>query len=750
MDADRVFENESRDERSVREGQPESGSKATDLFATVKVEPVAASAWETVADGSSSTSFRPEAAPAVVAPVAAPIAVASPSVASVSKPAAIPIQNGGFTQLLRALNYEQVKPDAGKTSAPRGNAAPAGPPPPSAEPGQAFAPAEENVVMQAIRAMEATRPVTVAPVTPAPVLHSSGVGSSSSQVTSFGVPTPVQPVATTTPVAGSFTQMFQALEGEVVNPAGAATAESIVETPKSEAAPNVAAPGSFTQMFRALDADVVATPQHLVAVEPPAAAVPGSFTQMFSASVAAVPQVKPAEVEPESITQVFRTLDATPPAHQTGVADSFEQQASVASPSTAEPGSFTQIFRTLDADPTIPPEVRAPVAGVEPPPAAPGSFTQMFQTLDAVPEVLAAPVQRASAPGSFTQMFETLDSQPVSVPTPPAPNQVPASAVSARGSAGTFTQIFRTLDAEKPETPRAQGAPGSFTQMFGAPTQEPPRSSADSLPTAGASGASQVFATYRPATEPARAAEPYAPAPYAPAVQPPPSNPTAGGGLTQLLRTLDSPASSNRQYDSPMAAPAPQQSQQPGSFTAVYGKLDPGLGAPPVTASPAPVATPNAPPLAGRDATQAFRAPDMATPATAPQVSAGPSEFTRILNASQFRESALRGEAAAGVSAAPAAAPAGAGSGSPGMSMPALPHVPVVPNAPAVPHWGAAASSAPVAPAMPHVPVVPQAKLPEAPKPAAGTMQQYLPLLLIVIIFLLLALLVAVFFLMKK
>jgi len=379
----------------------------------------------------------------------------------------------------------------------------------------------------------------------------------------------------------------------------------------------------------------------------------------------------------------------------------------------------------------------------------------MFQALD-TPQPEAAKVESkpaAGGPGAFTQMFSALNS--------PSEEASKVEAKPAPSGGGSFTQLFGTLNAEPGPT-----SPPARTESF-PPAQpayreaafEQPQSGTGRASDAGMSGASQVFSTYRPAPEPTRADafSPVAQPPYNPPVRQPEPTAPAKGGLTQLLRTLDQPGQPGAQPLAP-AQSFPPPSQQPGAFTAVYGKLDGGDAAPPPVAPvPPPQNYPQSfpPPVDNRDATQAFRSPQVSAPLAAPQVGAGPSEFTRILNASTLRESLLRG------GGAPVAEPAAPAQSSPGISfspvaMPQMPSVATphiaVPQM-SIPHGGG--GGAPQAPhlsmpTMPQAPAVPQVPTVQIAAPGAGKMQQYLPLLLIMIIFLLVAVLVAVIFLMKR
>jgi hypothetical protein len=165
--------------------------------------------------------------------------------------------------------------------------------------------------------------------------------------------------------------------------------------------------------------------------------------------------------------------------------------------------------------------------------------------------------------------------------------------------------------------------------------------------------------------------------------------------------------------------------------------------------------------------------PGTTTPApVAPPESSGPSEVTRIINASKLREDALRGGGARASQPAAASAPPPAA----GPGMPAIPGV-VPPPAPqfspqslmhpgGLPVHGSAAPPAMGAGMghmggagaaggmnMPHMQAsAMNLKPPAALVPAQAApnkLQQMIPLLLVVIIFLLVALLVTVIFLVK-
>jgi hypothetical protein len=674
-----------------------------------------------------------------------------------------PTSSGGFTQLLRALNYDQIKPVEPAPVAASSVAPPLAltPAPPQIEIGSITqllrtidhpvmpientpspspaapltavqaVPVVETAVQAALRTVKEGRPAATPPRVSAVTLPPS------TQVTSFQqeAQPPVafvsmdelraakSPATSETPAAvGSFTQMFNSLE---------ATPPVADVQPVSPAT----APGSFTQMFQALDTPVVESPrmEATVASEsftavggplPPAS--PESFTQMFrSFDAEAAPssataenrvETAPSATASESFTQLFSRPASQP------VADSQPHVAA----QPAMPGSFTQMFHSLDAQ--APPPSPADASRVEAAsPATPGSFTQLFST-PVSQTVMESQPQEAlqSSPGSFTQIFRSIDAQQAELHTP-APHSAAGS-----NTPGAFTQMFGMLSSPEKEPQRVEEQParaeaGSFTQLFGTLSDTPPAAHPVPVPPSlaapdagaartsdfGTGGASQVFSTQRSMPEPARGPA-FFPSPIS---SPPSSAPT--GGLTQLLRTLDRSPQPAAPYSSPAEPLRP--ASQPGTFTSAYGSLDGGsVYAPPTTPAP-----PMAPPLG-----------------------AGPSEFTRILNASTLRESLLRAGEAPPAGVTPATAPQPPAMGLPPVAMP-HPTLPAMPSAGGAPHLGMQP------PAMPHLPAVlqiPQVKAPEFSKsvaPAVSKTQQMLPLLLILIIFLLIAVLIAVIILMK-
>ena len=555
-------------------------------------------------------------------------------------------------------------------------------------------------------------------------------------------PAEAAPAVSPAPVQSSsagFTQLLRALTVEQTRPEPAKPADPVkiapvaAIPPTSAAADTVPAPAAaqtITQLFREMDQPATSSgaepkqTQEAPQVAPAASAAPapssppGSFTQLFSTLSAG--SSTPTQ---EPVIAPARTPAAEP------VITEPQQTAT-----PAQAGSFTQLFQVLDAPPAVeakheekfvpPVETRAP----EPEPATAGSFTQLFSTLGesqtpAAPRASQpfippateppAPQPGPSAPGSFTQLFSSLGDSATPRPAHPSPEpfaQPTASASPDRAtqtppsSSGSFTQLFKTLDEpQKPEdgtTPPRQG--GDFYAPSKPADVPPPlRPAADSSDSG--LGASQIFSAYTPPPEKKSEASlpPFAAnSGYGETARPPQPAAPESGGLTQLLRMLDQPGTPVNQ-SAPAVAP-PVALPQAASFTSAYETLN--SASPPIPGPPSPKPSP------------AITAP-IPSPISAPS---GPSEYTRILNASALREAGIR----AGTSAAPQA--------------------PVVQATP-----GAATAAAPqiTVPKLPEAPSLPQVKAPEAPAP--NKMQQYLPLLLVIIIFLLVIILVTVVFMLK-
>jgi len=451
-------------------------------------------------------------------------------------------------------------------------------------------------------------------------------------------------------------------------------------------------------------------------------------------------------------------------------------------------------------------------------------FTQQFsgavggsRTFRAVPDQSAAaapiapvlaprkdpPAAPANQPGEFTRLFNSLGGEVQESPAPQVSRNVPSSTPAA--GPGAFTQLFNSLGSEGSATSVPQASQempsaspgteqGAFTRMFSAaPAASPARSEFHEdfkpLPETGRFDLGQFAPVQTPPMHEPVARMGTEEVPFEPASQSGPKE-----SVTQLLRRLDSPVSKPEPIPEPRPS-APVSRGGSGGLTEIFASLDqpmdsgfktgtPAQGMPQSGSGPAPWEQPSS-------ATNMNQRTVPAAPA--PPVSSGPSEFTRILDASRIREMGLRGGQSAGAPASstvpvqPPAAPA----------MPAAPQMPSYPM-PAAPQMGGMPAGAhpgsipgshpgsipgaypPQAPQMSgyamnagahaggmpggagmaqipgaHVPAVAAPAVPQAPAVAPpaggmGKMQKYVPLLLMLIIFLLVGLLVTVVFLMKK
>ncbi|MGD0890148.1 MAG: hypothetical protein ABR923_01350 [Terracidiphilus sp.] len=472
------------------------------------------------------------------------------------------------------------------------------------------------------------------------------------------------------------------------------------------------------------------------------------------------------------------------------------ERAAVEKPSTPEAGNkgsggFTELLRTLSSEPAAPP---APVQRT--PSSAEGSgFTSLLRTLE-------TPVQ---ADATYKQEPYKQDQyRPAPPPSTPAP--------------GGFTELLRATSADSPEfsnpaaaspawgepamstAPPGESKPGAFTQMFGAFTGggssaaaepvPPPRSNADSftsmlsLEQQSDPVASPYQEEHRPlpgpidygqaqrAEIPTPGRDPFAPAPLQETPPGPPAG--AGMGITRLIQMLDEPSKTPSSRFEP-APVSPPSTPEPGVWTQTFASLGQSneLSTPQAKAPTAPAYPPASPVVE----------PVLNKP-PAPST-AGPSEFTRILDASKMRELSMKGGAAA--NPAPPAAPpsftpgppqsfAPAPAPMPNFQMPAPPPIQMPgiggmpqpggftpPQAPQVPNYPMnypppaagmpSMGGMPQAPGM-HMPTAPLPPAPQVPpvKPpdaAAGKTQQLLIIMGVVIIVLLVAILVTVVFLMK-
>ncbi len=446
------------------------------------------------------------------------------------------------------------------------------------------------------------------------------------------------------------------------------------------------------------------------------------------------------------------------------------------------------------------PEVSEPRSGVSQNQDQPG-FTKQFsgavggsRTFRAVPEQSSAappvapsaspcanpPAQQARQPGEFTRLYKSLGGAGSAASEPQASRSTPSAAPTREP--GAFTSLFNSLGgadsgASEPQASRnaPMGAPaaepGAFTRMFSSATPSAASGSEfreDFKPSAdpGSFDLNQLAAGQTLSIHDPMARKQSEEMPFAPTA---PSGPR--DSLTQWLRRLDSPTMT------PSAPPAPPPvSSAPiggsGGLTAMFASLDQPTDSGGKTGAPGDRASQQPPQSAGGPAPRAesssvtgMNRPTVPA-APRPSASSGPSEFTRILDASRIREMGLHGNQGAGASpamdipgqraAAPAMPPA------PSMQMPKYP-VPAAPQMGGMPGMAAGAHPGAMPPAGAgmaqvsgaHVPAVAAPSVPQPPafKPPAdgmGKMQQYVPLLLMLIIFLLVGLLVTVVFLMKK
>jgi len=491
--------------------------------------------------------------------------------------------------------------------------------------------------------------------------------------------------------------------------------------------------------------------------------------------------------------------------------------------------SLLQKLGTADAAPSRPAEAsypeplpRQPIAKpiaeetrtFAPAPAS-GSLTDMFR---AMPGPASGSVP-GTASGTGLGGAETQVLKPVAAPAAAQPDtarpeaalpvNAPGNAPENSSGAGAFTKLFETFaatgagPAAAPAAPAPaarvpepqRGQPGSFTQMLAMEPQSqapkpPPQYDSERAP--GRLDYGLAPGTVGPANPSGPSAADrnlFAPAPPAAAQPTPASLQASGVGITRLISMLDQPiqAPTPARNTTPVNPPA---SGGPGGLTATFAALDaPGEPAPPAAKQPewAPMQTPRtAPGATGAVASRRDFGGSLTQPAVnAPPSGAGPSEFTRIMDASKMREQSLREGPAGGASGATgssapppaAAAPAPASMPMPNYQMPpapgmgAMPRPPVYPPQPPQmsaqvpgypmsyspqagamhpPGGGAPQMPGMYPPAPPQLPAAPQLPPLKPVEPGLGKLQQYVPLLLVVIIVLLVALIVTVIFLMKR
>ena len=596
--------------------------------------------------------------------------------------------------------------------------------------------------------------------------------------------------------SSGFTQLLRSLGGE-----SAAPAPSARQAPAAE--PQKPAPISgFTSLLQTLNAPDPKTAAAAPTVKPAQVDVRPPLPEPPKAPP---PSPASAAVDPKqgTFTEYLEALamrgsaSSKPAARVAGPGEAPLAAAKPAPPPPAPPpappqpasavGSFTQLFGTFESGGTSAPaqapgnppprspgfgEVPLAAASPTPPPSAPGSFTQLFGTFGSAEAGAPAasqnsPTAPASAPGSFTELFGTLGSAETSAPAPGSPpgrlsgfGEAPsgvANPPAGESKPGAFTQLFGTFGNAEASTPAAAqierepayppaGGIGSFTRMLSLEQESAapaPPLREERMPLPGAVDYGLTPETARagsagPDRDPFSEALPE----LAPAA---PSTPSSSGvGITQLIRMLEQPATPSAP-PAPVASAAPASGGGPGIWTQTFQSLSES------SAAPAPAAPPSWAPAP---------VPPVVSPAPAPAAAgtpAGPSEFTRILDASRMRELAMKGGQAEGAaSAMQPAASAGATTPMPKFAAPPMPAPPAMPAMKGMPAF--APPPPPPAPVFPMnfappanpAPPVPQPPAVKAPAPpAAGKLQQMVPLLLVMVIVLLVVLLVTVIFLMK-
>lgn len=492
----------------------------------------------------------------------------------------------------------------------------------------------------------------------------------------------------------------------------------------------------FTQLLRSLGAD---SPAPAGSAKPNLAssAYPPTQRDLFLSDPSSTGTTQASERDSDPLVTAKHT------------ADSSGSEAAAGGAKPSEPGEFTKLLRATQYGSTDSHVFAMPdaVAGKGPE----GSGTAR-----------SASSSSGNQPGEFTKLLSSLGGSAAPSSTPAT--YEPEMGHSSRGSGGSFTEMLAMEQKSAPIESEIFGDRKPATDHFNfdrpIPQHNPPAASQGPF-------ASRELVDVQPDAQGPQGANP---------------------GITRLIQMLDSPSKSpSPVVEPPPASPAGQAG--PGAWTRTFTSLDdsneqPGATAGQVPYRPVSQERPGSAAAAigpGKETSGRFN--ERVAPASPPlSGSAGPSEYTRIIDASRMRESAMASghsaEAALQRPAAPAAPPqvqvqmpSYPISVSPGMvgmqGMGNLPHVggvgsgqPLhVPGYPMNigPQGGSISvmgGSVSVTPGM-HVPAIPPASAPLAPpaKQAAtgmGKLQQYVPLLLIVIIFLLIGLLVTVVFLLKR
>lgn len=313
-----------------------------------------------------------------------------------------------------------------------------------------------------------------------------------------------------------------------------------------------------------------------------------------------------------------------------------------------EPGSASQVFA---APPRRAPEAR------------PASTSDIADNASVPAPATEKPATKVS-PGEFTQIFTKMPlsraaSEPSVTKNPPPPTET-----APEKPAGEFTQFFRALDPQqeparpvappanafpsqataRPQAPTETG-PGGFTGLFKAPGAAAPPLRESAPPQASpmreqpfrASSPTQISGTAFSAASGSKQA--------------------ASPGITELMRALDTPSEA---ASGPTAVPSDSTPDLlrpevkpggPGEFTSMLKKLE----------EPSPEGLPSVP------ARQAQPTPPALPP---PPVSAGPSDFTRVI---QGPAAGLKPSAPVAFTPAKSSVAGGLSIERPGIVKPALP-----------------------------------------------------------------------------
>lgn len=497
-------------------------------------------------------------------------------------------------------------------------------------------------------------------------------------------------------------------------------------------------------------------------------------------------------------TELLRTLGNESPTPAAKEAPRPETPRSETSRPPADSG-FTSLLQTLGTSQTPPAPVASPsprpvqpVVGSTPSHPSPGGFTELLRAAPmpgseiesrqvtasertAPMPLVTNPVAtgpkvtspEVTSPGSITQLFGTLGNAEGTPSTEPPANR--ETQVPSAGSAGSFTRMLSLEQQSAPVAP---------------PYREEPRPAAGgldySLPPAAPKPAQAGRDSFSPAQLPQTPSVPSTP-------------PGSGVGITRLIQMLDEPS---KPYSPPVESVplSTPRAAEPGIWTQTFASLatpsepavqaarEPDWSLPPAvpTAPAYPVShPPQYPPVANP--------PVMNQPPAAPAPS-GPSEFTRILDASRMREMsrevAMRGGTGAEAFSPPP--PPQSPAPAPQFAAPAPPPMPSYPIAPPAPppmqglgampqpggfpppqppaypmQYGQQAGGMPpmgaglpqqpgmYVPAAPPMPAAPQLPPVKPPELGAQKLQMYLLIMGGVIIVLLIIILVTVIFLMK-